>query len=73
MAAEKSCRNCAHSTHDGSFMVGLVCTHTNGFAWVKSPMNGACAQQSGSVDENRRSDLRCVEFASKCQVYQPEG
>jgi hypothetical protein len=59
----KSCRNCAHSRHDGSFRVDLFC-----------PVIGQrVVEASMSEVENRRADQRCRDLAASCNAYAPEG
>ena len=60
----KSCRNCAHSRHEGGLRVDLVCT---AFGKQVSP------HPSMSVEENRKADQHCRDLAARCQAYTPEG
>jgi hypothetical protein len=58
----KSCRNCAHSRHEGGLRVDLVC-----------PVIGLqLARTSMSVEENRKADQHCRDLAARCQAYTPE-
>ena len=59
----KSCRNCAHSRHDGSFRVDLVC-----------PVIGEqVAPLTKCTEENHKADQHCRNLAAGCPAYTPEG
>jgi hypothetical protein len=60
----KSCRNCAHSHHEGSHRVDLVCCV---FSKVVSP------HPSMSIEDNLKADINCRTYASNCTAYTPEG
>ena len=57
-----SCRNCAHSRHDGYFHIRLICR-----------VNGAVVQPFGSTDDNRKHDEQLRVRASDCQHYTPDN
>ena len=59
----KSCRNCAHSRHEGSYRVNLVCTAFGKQVAPHPPM---------SAEENRKADQQCHNLAARCPAYTPE-
>jgi hypothetical protein len=60
----KSCRNCDHSRHEGSFRVGLVCSFQP--SKVLAPFTKCIA-------ENLKADQQCRSIAARCNAYTPEG
>jgi len=60
----KSCRNCAHSRHEGGFCVDLVCTAL-GMQVAPHP--------SMNTEENLKADQQCRDRAASCHAYTPEG
>ena len=58
----KSCRNCAHSHHDGAFRVDLVCI----------AFDMVVARPSMSTEENIKTDAKCRTNANNCGEYTPE-
>ena len=59
----KSCRNCAHSRHDGMFNPALLC-----------PVLGLqVAPSTKCTEENLKADQQCRDLAAGCQEYKPEG
>jgi hypothetical protein len=60
----KSCRNCAHSRHDGSVRPTLVCR-----AFGKQ----VASYPSMNTDVNLKADADCRTYANNCNEYTPEG
>jgi hypothetical protein len=59
----KSCRNCAHSHHDGGFRVDLVCL---AFDMQVAQHPSMC------IEENIKADEKCRTYANTCGEYTPE-
>ena len=63
----KSCRNCAHSTHDGwMHRPNLICKLA-----VGTPV-AVVAEVSMSIEENQATDRRAQSRAQMCQSYTHE-
>ena len=58
----KSCRNCEHAKHTGSWNVGLAC--------FKGQLNNGVSK---CVEENQAMDAHLRTVADRCEDYQPEG
>jgi len=64
----KSCRNCAHSRHDGSaYRPDLICR-----LWAGTPVE-VVAAFSASIEENQSNDKKAQSRAQRCQEYTTEG
>jgi hypothetical protein len=64
----KSCRNCAHSRHDGSaYRPALICR-----LWAGTPVE-VVAAFSASIEENQSNDKKAQNRAQRCQEYTTEG
>ena len=60
----KSCRNCAHSRHDGGVRPALECRAFD--KRVAPPV-------SMSTEANLKADADCRTYANNCTAYTPEG
>ena len=58
----KSCRNCEHAKHTGSWNTGLAC--------FKGQLVNSVSM---STDENQAMDAHLRTVADRCEDYQPEG
>jgi hypothetical protein len=64
----KSCRNCAHSRHDGSaYRPSLICP-----LWAGTSLE-VVVRFSASIEENKQIDAKAQAFANQCKAYTPEG
>ena len=58
----KSCRNCEHAKHTGSWNTGLAC--------FKGQLVNSVSM---STKENQAIDAHLRTVADRCEDYQPEG
>jgi hypothetical protein len=63
----KSCRNCAHSVHDGSaHRPNLICKLAIG------TLSEVVAEFSASIKENQSTDKKAQSRAQMCQAYKQD-
>jgi len=64
----KSCRNCAHSRHDGSaHRPNLICRLA-----IRTPIE-VVAKFSASIRENQDTDKKAQSRAQMCKAYEGEN